>query len=284
MLTATAFIWGVTFVAQTRGMEHVGPLTFNAARSILACAALFVAALFFPQIGNRKAVWRAGIICGGVLAAATALQQTGLQYTTVGRAGFVSSLYVVIVPVFEFLFFGRKTPVHIILCVFAALLGVWLLCADNMAGIGGGDALILASAVLFALHIILLSHFSPKVPIIWLACIQFGVCAILNTAAALSFEEITVPALFAASGSIVFAGLLSSGLAYTLQIVALKRVNPTVASLIFCLESVFALFAGWVWLGERLSGQEWTGCIIVFTAIVISQLQIPKIKLRQPEK
>jgi len=227
LLTVTAFIWGVTFVAQIRGMEHIGPLTFNAARSVLACVSLFVTALFFPLSTDFKTLFRAGIACGLVLAVATALQQIGIKYTTAGRAGFVSSLYVVIVPAFEFLFYRRKTPAHIVFCVFAALVGVWLLCSDGYWGISIGDALIFASAMLFALHIIMLSRYSPKVNVIRLACIQFGVCAVLNTAAAVAFETITLPALSAASGTIVFAGLLSSALAYTLQIIALKRISPT---------------------------------------------------------
>lgn len=153
------------------------------------------------------------------------------------------------------------------------------MCSDDFARAGRGDLLIFASALLYALHILALSRYSPKVPALWLACVQFSVCAALNTAAAFAFESVTLPSLSAAFGSIAFAGLLSSALAYTLQIVALKHVKPTVTSLIFCLEAVFALLAGWIVLNERLSTREWIGCAVVFGAIVVSQL--PSLKRKK---
>ena len=278
LLILTSFIWGVAFVAQSVGMEHVGPWTFTASRSVIG--ALFL----IPVIGlldkskpkedrpkNNKTLLIGGICCGIALAVASMFQQYGILYTTVGKAGFITALYIVLVPILG-IFFKRKPRLIVWFSVLLALVGLYFLCMTDSLRFSRGDTLVLLSALVFSCHILIIDHFSPMVDGVRMSCIQFAVIAIVCGIPALIFEQPTLSSLIAAWAPILYAGMLSSGVGYTLQIVAQKNYDPTVASLIMSLESVFSVLAGWVILKQALSARELLGCVLMFTAIILVQL------------
>ncbi len=280
MLLLTAFIWGSTFVFQQTGMEHVGPLTFNSGRTVLA--ALFAGGWWvviqkasdqsvLPAKGHGTITLIGGLICGVCLGFGMGLQQIGLKYTTVGKTSFISALYIIIVPLIR-MATGRKYRKGIWLCVLMALIGLFLLTVSGDAIIRLGDVLVFVSAVIFSVHILVINHFTKQVPGILLSCLQMIVAAVLSMIGVLIFREApTIAGITHAGGALLYAGILSGGVAFTLQIVAQKRVDPVVASLIMCLESVFGALSGWIVLHERLSVREWIGAILMFTAIVLVQ-------------
>ncbi len=287
MLALTAFIWGAAFVAQSVGMDYVGPLTFNGMRNVLA--ALFLVPVVWimdrraakkgqasarPKTRQEKAMLlRGGVTCGLLLTLATTAQQIGMQYASVGKAGFITALYIVIVPVLGVLFLHRHSGLQVWLGVVVALGGLYLLCmTDNGFSLGKGEWLVLLSSLLFSLHILVIDHYSPKVDGTRLSCIQFVVVAVICMPLSIAAEHPSVTALLAAWAPLLYAGILSSGVGYTLQIVAQKNVQPTVASLILSLESVFSVLAGWVLLHQNLSGRELAGCVLMFGAIILAQL------------
>ena len=278
LLILTSFIWGVAFVAQSVGMEHVGPWTFTASRSVIG--ALFL----IPVIGlldkskpkedrpkNNKTLLIGGICCGIALAVASMFQQYGILYTTVGKAGFITALYIVLVPILG-IFFKRKPRLIVWFSVLLALVGLYFLCMTDSLRFSRGDTLVLLSALVFSCHILIIDHFSPMVDGVRMSCIQFAVIAIVCGIPALIFEQPTLSSLIAAWAPVLYAGMLSSGVGYTLQIVAQKNYDPTVASLIMSLESVFSVLAGWVILKQALSARELLGCVLMFTAIILVQL------------
>ncbi len=280
LLLLAAFIWGVAFVAQKSGGDQLGAITFNGARSIVGCAGLFAALPLLDRLGvthpcsgadQRKNLWLGGILCGLALFAATNLQQLGLLYTTVGKGGFITALYIVLVPLLGLLL-RRRVPILTWIGVVLAAVGLYLLCGRGETGINVGDLLVLGCALMFAVQILLVSHFSPKVDGVRLSCIQFLVVGILNMPLMFVFEEPSLSAMAENWLPLLYAGLLSSGVAYTLQIVAQKDTNPTTASLLMSLESVFAVLAGWVLIGDKLSLPELVGCGLMFVAIVLAQL------------
>ena len=220
---------------------------------------------------NSRDLWLGGIACGVALFAASNFQQFGIQYTTVGKAGFITACYIVIVPIIG-LFLGKKCSPFIWAAVVMALVGLYLLCITDGFSIGLGDVLVLICAVLFSLHILVIDHFSPKADGVKLSCIQFLVCGILSTILALVLEHPQISSILTAWLPILYAGVMSCGVAYTLQIVGQKNVNPTVASLILSLESCISVLAGWVILGQKLSAKELIGCVIMFAAIILAQL------------
>ena len=293
LLLLTAFIWGVAFVAQSVGMDYVGPLTFNASRFIIGAIFLIPCIAFLDKLKekenqaacknipaapqNKKVLITGGICCGIAIAAASTLQQYGIAYTTVGKAGFITALYIVIVPILG-IFLKKKPRLIIWLSVLLALVGLYFLCMTDSLSFSKGDTLVLLCAFVFSLHIMIIDHFSPMVDGVRMSCIQFAVAGILCGIPALIFEHPTFSSLIAAWAPILYAGILSCGVAYTLQIVAQKNYDPTVASLLLSLESVFSVLAGWVILHQALSPREIFGCVLVFIAIILVQLPTPKTK------
>ena len=277
MLLSASLIWGVAFVAQSAGMQYVGPYTFTATRSILAALGLGVLILILDKTGmkskntDKKVLWRAGIILGVVMTIASNLQQVGLLTTSAGKAGFITSLYIVLVPMFG-LFLKRRPHPMTWISVLIALVGLYFLSIRGDFTMSQGDLLVLASALAFTVQILLVDHYSPKVDIIRLNCIQFSVMAILSAIPMMILEQPKMPAISDAWLTIVYAGLFSGCGAYTLQMMGQRRVEPATASLLLSPENVFSALAGWVILGQTLSLRELFGCALVFAAIISSQL------------
>lgn len=286
LLLLTACIWGVAFVAQSVGMEYVGPFTFNFVRSILGGVVL-IPCIFFLNRGEksgsaekiseeekkvqRKTLLTGGICCGIALCLATNFQQIGIQYTTVGKAGFITACYIVIVPVIG-LFMKKKCSPMIWLSVLLAVVGLYLLCINEQFSIGYGDILVFVCAILFSVHILIVDYFSPKVDGVKMSCIQFLVCGLLSGIAMLFAEQPQLSAVLLAWKPIAYAGIMSCGVGYTLQIVGQKGMDPTIASLILSLESCISVLAGWLLLGQILSMREGLGCVAMFAAIILAQL------------
>ena len=287
LLLLTAVIWGVAFVAQSVGMDYVEPFTFIAVRNVIGVLVLLPCIGLLNRLNgsasdqsgnvdadksNRKALITGGICCGICLFTASALQQFGVKYTTVGKAGFITAMYMVLVPVFG-IFLHRKTGIRVWIAVALAAVGMYLLCiTKGEFGLQPGDLLVFACAVCFTFHILVIDHFSPLVDGVKLSCIQFATCAVLGTIFMLVFEHPSMENILAAWMPILYAGAMSSGVAYTLEIIGQKGMNPTVASLILSLESVVSVLAGWLILHQTLSTRELTGCALAFCAIILVQL------------
>lgn len=288
LLLLTATIWGTAFVAQSVGMDYVEPFTFTFARSIIGGIVLIPCICFLRWLKKRedkdaganrlfvtKIEWIGGICCGLALCAASNFQQIGISYTTVGKAGFITALYVVIVPIMG-LFFKRKVSFVVWICVALSVIGLYLLCmTEGSFTLAYGDLLVLICAILFSIHIMVIDHFSPKGDGVVMSCIQFFVCGIVSGIIMLFVESPDLGNIMAAKMPILYAGVLSSGVGYTLQVVGQKGMNPTIASLIMCLESVVSVLAGWLILGEALSNRELLGCVLMFAAIVLAQMPMP---------
>lgn len=287
LLLLAATIWGVAFVAQSVGMDYVGPYTFIATRNVIGTIVLLpVIAVFSDKKKKEEAEAKAekknlitgGILCGIILFIASGFQQIGIQYTTVGKAGFITAMYIVIVPVFG-IFLHRKAGLKVWIAVLIAVVGLYLLCmTQGDFKLQKGDVFVFLCAITFSCHILTVDHFSPLVNGVKLSCIQFVTCAILSSVFMFVFEQPSWEQILAAWLPILYAGALSSGVAYTLQIVGQKGLNPTIASLIMSMESVISLIAGWIILGQKLSGRELAGCIIVFCAIILVQLPDKRIE------
>lgn len=291
LLALAAFIWGTAFVAQSVGMDHVGPCTFNAARSFIGCIALLPVIFFSSRRKGREGeirtpgqtgFWKrnrtlalSGLLCGVLLGGGSLLQQAGIQTVSPGKAGFLTALYIVLVPVLG-IFGGRRPGAKVWLAVPVALMGTWLLSVREDFSAAPGDLLVIASALFFSLHILAVDRVSHRVDGVRLSCVQFFVAGVLSTVLALFLETPRWEDLLAAWGPLLYTGVLSSGVAYTLQILGQKGTDPTVASLVLSLESVFAALAGWVVLGQPLSPRELAGCALVFGAVVLAQLPAKK--------
>ncbi len=349
MLFMAAFIWGTAFVAQSVGMDYLGPLSFNGARFLLGSAALLPVICFnrarkhsgekgsleekdFEGVGqdeicpgkrnspgeassgkvndpgevssskandpgkacsgkvngpagasSRRANGRkrlfgkgkdtvtGGICCGLILCAAALLQQYGILYTSVGKAGFITTLYIILVPFFG-IFLKKKVPGKVWAGAVIAAFGMYLLCMSESFSLGKGDALVLLCAVLFAVHILVIDFFSPRTDGVELSCIQFLTAGILGSILAVIFEKPDIGDFVEGIVPLAYAGILSSGVAYTLQVLGQKKTEPAVASLILSLESVVSVLAGWVVLKQALTGRELTGCALVFGAVILVQL------------
>ena len=278
LLLLTALIWGAAFVAQSAGMEQNGPFTFNTVRMILGGIVLIPCIALFDKMRHVRLGWRSadknlwvgGCLCGVALFTGATLQQFGIQYTSAGKAGFITALYVIFVPLCR-LFAGKRPGKLLWGSVALAAVGMYLLCMDGSLALSKGDVLVLLGAFGFTAHILIIDHFSQKVDGVRMSCIQFFVAGALSLVCMFLFETPSVPAILSAWAPILYAGLLSCGVAYTLQVVAQKDTDPTVTSLILCLESVFAVLFGWLLLGETLSMKELLGCILMFVAIVLAQ-------------
>ena len=291
MLLLTAMIWGGGFVAQSAGMDYIGPFTFCAARYVLAMAALIPVILLFsvqarknPQASLREkfvpdkiTIW-GGLYCGLTLGVADALQQVGICYTTAGKAGFITALYIIMVPLMGRVI-GQRIPKVLAFCVLLAIVGFYFLCVDEELSVGYGDVLILCCAVFFSLHILVIDYFmKKKADGIKLSWVQFAVAFVFAGALVGIFETPRPESLWAARFPLLFAGVISSGIAYTLQILGQKYTDPTIATLLMSLESVFAVVAGWAVLGEVMNGRELLGCAMVFVAVLLAQLPLPVLK------
>ena len=286
MLLLTALIWGIAFVAQKSGGDLLGPLTFNGARSLIAAPALWLATVLLDRVGvsrpcatprERKTLWIGGVLCGVALFAATNMQQLGLQYTSVGKGGFITALYIVLVPLLG-LFVKKQVPLPVWLGVALAVAGLYLLCGGMDGAWNVGDLMLLACALLFSVQILLVSRYAPQVDGVRLSCIQFLVVGVLNLPLMLIFEQPSLRVMAENWLPLLYAGLLSSGVGYTLQILAQRHADPTAASLLMSFESVFAVLAGWVLLGDPMSLAELAGCGLLFAAVILAQLPAPKRK------
>ena len=267
ILLLTAFIWGMAFVAQSTGMDHVEPFTMNCSRSILGGLTLLPVILWQRLRARRLPAAEGGaarIDPGGPLIG-------GICYTTVGKAGFITTLYIVMVPLAG-IFWKRKVSGRVWISVALAALGMYLLCMNESFTVNPGDLYVFGCAIAFTGHILVIDHFSPKADCVAMSCIQFFTCALVSGIGMFLFEEPAWVNIRAAAVPILYAGVMSSGVAYTLQIVGQKRTEPVVASLIMSLESVFAVLGGWLLLNQRLSGKEMLGCAVVFAGIILVQL------------
>lgn len=285
MLAITALIWGVAFVAQSVGMDYVGPFTFNAARFLMGgmilipCIALIKRRNKAPDSEGKeteevrkKTGIIGGICCGTALFVASAFQQIGVSGTTVGKAGFITALYIIIVPILG-IFLRRKVVYTVWISVVIATAGMYLLCmGEGSLAISKGDFYVFLGSICFSFHILIIDYFSPKADGVFMSCIQFFTAAVLALVPTVLVEHPALASLLAAWAPILYAGVMSCGVAYTLQVVAQKDTDPVIASLILSLESVFSLVAGWVLLGQKLSGRELFGCVLVFAAIILAQI------------
>ena len=286
-----ALIWGTAFVAQDVCADTIGTFTFNAVRYFIAVLALLVLIAVLHAVhkdrpqpteaekrAGRRQLWLSGFCCGTALAIASNFQQAGITAgTDAGKAGFLTALYVVLVPVFG-LFLGRKGSAQLWVSMAIAVVGLYLLCMkDGFGSIQSSDWLLLLCAVLFSFQIMAVDHFSPQMDGVRLSLVEFFVVSVESTVAALLFEQPAMAEFVTYAGPILYCGVMSSGVAYTLQILGQRDLNPAVASLIMCLESVFSALGGWMLLHQNLSFRESTGCVLLFAAVVLAQLPLGRL-------
>ena len=281
ILLATV-IWGSTFVAQSVGVDTIGPFSFLSIRCFLAVI-LLLTILFlrnrkdFIKILTDRRLWKAGIPCGVALFAATALQQIGLIYTTAGKGGFITAMYIIIVPLLG-IFLKRKPPKTVVLSVAIAAVGLYLISGAGFSGINIGDVLMLLCAVAFAVQILIMDRVAGDLNSMALNMSQALVCAVVSGVCMLLFDDIQMGNILACWFPLCWAGFMSMGIAYTLQIVGQKAIEPTTASLLMSFESVFAAISGWLLLSETFTLTEGIGCALVFGAIMLSQIPVKQKK------
>ncbi len=292
ILALTSIVWGISFVSQSVSMEHIGPNTFAGIRTLLGCITLLPVIMFRnlkekrnpeikEQTGSRKDIIIGGIICGVLLCIASTVQTYGMKYTTAGKSGFITAMYMILVPIVS-IFMGKKIRPSVILCVLIAMTGLYFLCIKKGEfSMGYGDLVTLICAVFFTFHILAIDHYSPKVDGVKLSCMQFFVAGTINIIIMFIFEKPVIKDILVCAVPIVYSGIMSCGVAYTLQIIGQKYAEPTVASLVMSMESVFAALAGWVLLGQGMNGREIFGCLLMFGAITLIQLPPKK---KNPEK
>ena len=292
LLTLTAVIWGTAFAAQRVGMEHVEPVTFTAARMVPAALAVGAVSAVLGRRERRRGVTRGaeaayrkntllgGLCCGLFLTAASLFQQIGMVYTSAGKAGFITAMYMLLVPVIASVVFKRKYPWSVWLAVGIGVVGMYLLCVTEDFRLTQGDTLVCACALMFSGHILCCDHFARLGDPVRISAIQFGVVALISGVIAFCTETPSWDKVAAAALPILYCGLMSGGVGYTLQIVAQSFTDPAIASLLLSLEAVFALLGGALLLGERMSARELLGCFVLFAAIVLVQLPAPGKKPR----
>lgn len=279
LLFLTAIIWGLAFVAQRVGAEYVGTFTFNGIRFLLGAISLLPVIFFFEKLSkdtyNKEKIKKTaivGLLAGIILFTASTLQQAGIDITkSAGKAGFITGLYMVIVP-FIGIFMHKKTSVYTWLGALCAVLGLYLLCVTENSGIGYGDFVLLAGSVFWAFHIIIIDSFVEDIYPLRFAAIQFLVCGLISIICALCFEKIEFSAIKSALVPILYGGFMSVGVAYTCQILGQKDADPAFASVILCTESVFAAIGEAIILGTTLSLRGYLGCVVMFAGIILSQI------------
>ncbi|MCR5147375.1 MAG: DMT family transporter [Eubacterium sp.] len=291
-LFVAAFFWGTTFVAQSIGSKNVDAFTYLTCRSYIGTLFLLPFIFFRDKAASqknpenytpekkkasRKNHAKAGIICGFFLFAASFSQQYGIAFTTTAKASFITTMYVVIVPVLS-IFIGKKPSARIWIAVLFSVSGLYFLSIKGALQISLGDGMVMLCSVLFALEIMSVNHFTSKTDSLKLSCCMFFTVAILSTISMFIFENPTLTGIGKALPAILYAGIFSNGVAYTCQVIGQKGVSPSIASLIMCLESVFGALSGCIIQGERLSGRELLGCVLMFTAVLIAEVKLPQRK------
>ncbi len=271
LLLLASIIWGFAFAAQSAGMEYVGPFTFTAARSFLGAFSLLPVIVVLDPHRNDAEWIKGGLACGACLSIAMTLQQLGLVTTSAGKSGFLTALYILFVPMIGTLL-HKKASLHAKIGVMIALVGFYFLCLKESLQLAKGDLVLILSAVVFAIHILVIDYYSPKTSGLRISMVQFFVAGTFNLLLMMLFEKPMLSDICNAWIPIGYAGILSSGVGYTLQIIGQKHTKPTQASLVMSLESVFSVLAGWLILKEALSGRELLGCALIFAAICIAQL------------
>ena len=293
-LLITAIIWGFAFVAQTVGMDYVGPFTFVSARFFIGAATLLPLILWNRKkwkttkteetAGGKRTLLLGGLCCGVALCVASTLQQIGLQYTTTGKAGFITTLYVLFVPLLGLLL-RRRIPRKIWLCVVLAAVGLYFL---SMTGgsfsLSKGDAFCALCAFCFAIQILVVDYFSPKVNGVYLSALQFLVCGVIAAIPMMILEKPTLSALIGGAASILYAGILSSGCGYTLQIIGQRFAEPTTATLLMCLESVFSMVGGVLILHQIPTGRELFGAGLMFLAVILAQIPLNQLGRKKAKR
>ena len=275
MLFMAALIWGFAFAFQSQGMDHMGPLTFNGVRFLIGAVVLIPVIFLFKKPGEKQKVKKqdvkisilGGVVCGLCLFCASSLQQIGIQYTSVGKAGFLTTLYIIMVPIIG-IFFKRKASVVVWLGAILSVIGMYLLCVSETMSINKGDIFAFCCAIVFAFHILSVDYFAPKTNGIVLSCLQFltsGICAMIL---AFIFEQPSIGEIINGIVPLLYVGVMSSGVAYTLQILGQKNADPTVASLIMSLESAVSVLGGWLILQQKLTKKELLGCLLMFIAVI----------------
>ncbi len=279
VLLLAALIWGFAFVAQRAGMEFVGPFTFNGIRFVLGTLSL-VPMLYIklpeskarPRPGWNRITFTGGLFAGLALFIAASFQQIGIINTTAGKAGFITGLYVILVPVLG-MFVGQRTRYNVWMGALLAVAGLYLLSIRTGFTIAAGDALVLVSAVFFALHILLIGNYTARVSAVRLSVVQFGLVAALSLVAALLTEEIVLRDILDAAIPIIYGGVFSVGIAYTLQVIGQRHAHPAAASIILSLESLFAVVGGWLLLHEHMSTRSLAGCGLMLAGMILAQLR-----------
>ena len=283
-----AFIWGTAFVAQDLCADSIGAFAFNATRYFIAVLALLVVILISDKVKKNKPtltaqekkaankqLWLGGLCCGAALALASNFQQAGLVAgTDAGKAGFITALYVVLVPVFG-LFFKRKVSLPTWIAVVLSVVALYLLCIKGDFSLAPGDLLVLVCAVCFAVHILVIDHFTAYCDGVKLSCLQFLFAGIISTICMFIFEDVDFAAILSCALPLLYVGIFSCGVGYTLQILAQKDSNPTVVTILLSLESVFAVIAGAIILKQQMTVREYIGCAIMFAAVILAQIQFP---------
>ena len=281
-----AFIWGTAFVAQDLCADSIGAFAFNATRYFIAVLALLVVILISDKLKKNKPtltaqekkaankqLWLGGLCCGAALAIASNFQQAGLVAgTDAGKAGFITALYVVLVPVFG-LFFKRKVSLPTWIAVVLSVVALYLLCIKGDFSLAPGDLLVLVCAVCFAVHILVIDHFTAYCDGVKLSCLQFLFAGIISTICMFIFEDVDFAAILSCALPLLYVGIFSCGVGYTLQILAQKDSNPTVVTILLSLESVFAVIAGAIILKQQMTVREYIGCAIMFAAVILAQIQ-----------
>ena len=278
-----ALIWGTAFVAQSVSTDYIQAFTFNAIRAAIAFVVLLGVSAIFRRVErrqtgaaapiDRKALILGSLCCGTLLALASNLQQLGLSDTSAGKAGFITALYVVLVPVFA-IALKKKAPAQVWLGCVIAVAGLYLLCIQGDFSVQLGDFYVFLCAIVFAFHILCVDHFVQKVDGVLLSCGQFLVVALWSGLGMLFFEEPSLPNILQCVPALLYVGVFSSGIAYTLQILAQKDSDPTVVTILLSLESVFSVLAGALILGDRLSNREYVGCALMFAAVILAQVPL----------
>ena len=289
MLFLAALIWGTTFVFQTVGNDYMQPFTFNSSRSLLGFLVLIPVILFNQhkrkKNNEEKLNWKitiiGGVCCGLAITAASLFQQYGTKFTTVGKAGFITTLYIIFTPILG-IFLKKKCPWTVWIAAVASAVGLYMLCMTESFSLSLGDTLVFICAILFSIHILVIDYFSPKTDGVILSCIQFFVCFVISGILALIFDNPTWQQISSGAVPVLYAGIMSCGVAYTLQILGQKNLNPTVAAIILSCESVISTVAGYIAykIGFLSTDQSLTivqilGCVIVFAAVIFVQLPIP---------